>query len=273
MEKAQDKENNFLKKLMTPAGFVAAIAVSLGLGFGIAFFRTRLGKRELSEYEKVIQRIREKMKENKGDNINPYSDEVIKMVYDAVPLVDQGQFNTAFEKILNQKLAVLEDFQKYMEVTRSFSVALFENYKTRMYKVVEDAGGSVTEFSQIEAQRSRTSPHLQECFDQGVSDLKTNYSKSKFDKNLTDEVLREAETFYLELFKRIDSEKIYKNFIHPLVTYAWACDYLRKKFGVDLNTKKYKAVRKRLAETDPEFGKLQKEIDRVCAEVERKFKQ
>ena len=264
MEKVQNKESGFLKKLMTPLGFGTAIAVSAGLGFGLAFLRNKLAKPK-SEYQMMIEKIKKRVKEEKDNST--YSDELIKMVYEAVPLVIQKDFNKISNKALKNRIKALEDIKAYDRATADFGLEALKIVNLGAIIVIKKAGGIPTRFQESDKLRRENSPELQQARFQVFANLREKYNTPQAGITLTDELVREVEAYFLELSQRVFSEKLEEEFLEAKVFAAWVCDHVYKKFGLDHTTDEYRRIKANLVKEDPEFKALTEESSRIALDI------
>ena len=68
----------------------------------------------------MIEKIKKRIKEE--EEKRTYSDELVKMIYEAVPHVAQQDFNIASDKGLEKRIKLLDDFKAYQaSATESMS--------------------------------------------------------------------------------------------------------------------------------------------------------
>ena len=260
MERVQEKESTFFKKLMTPIGFGTAIAVSAGIGLGLAFLSKKLGNSK-SEYQKLIEKIKTKLEEGNGGSI--YSESLTQMVYKCVILTAQKDFNELLHAVLDGQKEVIDDPEKYCQMMATYGQTLIKFEEKSYCKVIKDAGGLPYSFVQHQKQMREDSEIYRAMYIDMISRLRANYSKQFEKKELNVELLKKIFEYKLNLCEDLEAKRIKHEFPMPILVPSWIHGKILVEFDLRASKDDFVEALDRLAGTNPELNELVKKTDEV----------
>ena len=266
MAKVEEKENSFLKKLTTPLGIGTALVVSAGIGLGLLFLKNKLQKSE-SEYDKILQKIKAKIEEEK--DLNTYSDDLISLVYETVPLITQEEFNKFATTLEEEKIQVVDDIPKYCASVQKFGIGVGKVLDAAFAKIIQDAGGVPDLFLKAEGSRKNNSQKIFMKFQKLIGAMKSKTPKPPNKHKITEELVKKVCAYESELFEELKGKDIKTVFPIPPIIMVWVPNKVYAKFGIDINSEEVAAVVQELMKKDPEFKKKAIERNTLIGEVLR----
>ena len=249
---------------MTPLGFGTAIILSAGIGFALAFLRNRL-KNGLSEYEKMIEKVKKKLKEEESQTT--YSNELIKLVYEGTKLIAKQDYSAASLKSIKSRMKVLEDLQAYNLASIEFGNDLVDLTEYAFSKIIKEAGGCLKMFIQAERERKNHHQEMMKAYQDLIGQLKSDSPLRATKKQLTDELVREILFYESSLLERIFAEKLMDQLAEPIVILIWISDMVYDKYEVNMNTTEYKKAFLDLVGRDPELKQVNKKVGGMMSQI------
>ena len=265
MEKIQPKEKQtFLQKLKSPLGIGTAIGVSITLGLAIAYLKKKL-KGPKSLYQQLTEKIKEKIKDS--NLTNPYTDELIILVYQCTPTIAQDHYDKALQIATEKQQGFIDDIPRYSEAVAEFGMELIKLLKDSYNKIIEEAGGLPNLFIQVEQQRRQASSQIRRVYMDMVAVLRQKHPSRPNKKELTLEVVKETLKYQLKLFEDLASGAIKAEFPDPSLTVIWVPDKTYVKFGIDVTSEDYAQAMKKFIVVDLELREIDGKIGRITSEI------
>ena len=253
-----DKDYWFSKNLKTPLGFGIALILSFGVGFGLSelSFRGKAQKRR-SLYKKRVKDIQKVL--NEEPDFKTYSLNLVKMVYETVPLAIQEDYNQVYREFIAKRRNSVDNFEEYINVTNNYTQNTIEVMNKGLRLIITDAGGSFAILQQSRTKWARQGQEMTDVIMDLFRRIEVEVPRKPNTRKITKELLKQIYEYKLQIMFDFKSDKI-RNGLEAVVMKIWLRDKVFIKFGVDMETQKFMNLQKTLSLTDLEINVLKKQI-------------
>ena len=274
MEKSALEDSSLLSKLKKPLGFAVVLLLSVGLGYGLTSLRRKkpeLCDRQKSEtnpeYQKILEKLQKKFKQEQKSGKKTYSDELIKMVQKCIPLVSQLDYDAISAEFEERRTNFLDDITGYETECDDFNHAFSHLIEDAYDKIVEEGGGSQAIFQAIFERRMEESNEIRMSNQQAMTTLKLGNENRPIKQKLTKELIKQVCEYELKISREIIDKGFKEKVKDPRCLLVWATDKVNQRFGFNTSYSKFQSALKKLNESDQEFQAYFKEKSGQVAKI------